>query len=66
MPLDSSSAPGKSAKISKRTTSRLSSLAEDAADLDAPFRAKLHSLFAQIEKEFEVLYLENLNCEYSN
>lgn len=62
MPL--SDVPGKSTKITKRT-SRLSSLAEDIcpADLDAPFRAKLHSLFAQIEKEFEALYLENLSCK---
>lgn len=27
---------------------------------DAPFKQKLHALFSQIEKEFEILYLENL------
>lgn len=31
---------------------------------DVPYRARLHHLFAQIEKEFELLYLENLNCEF--
>lgn len=54
-------------KINKRT-SRLSSLAEDAcinAD-DAPYRARLHLLFAQIEKEFEALYLDNLNRKIKN
>lgn len=44
---------------------RLSSLLEDgdvaaAATADAPFRMRLHSLFAQIEKEFESLYMENV------
>lgn len=52
-------------KLAKRTAGRLSSLTEDAAvadgAVDAPFRVRLHSLFAQIEKEFEALYLENLN-----
>ena len=28
------------------------------------FRARLHDLFTQIEKEFEGLYLDNLNCKY--
>lgn len=51
-----------SAKISKHRTSRLSSLIEDMCPVDeAPFRARLHLLFSQIEKEFELLYLENLN-----
>jgi len=26
-------------------------------------RARLHELFLQIEKEFEVLYMENVNCK---
>lgn len=63
MPLDNTNAtPGKSSsKITKRT-SRLSSLAEDICPPDdAPFRMRLHLLFAQIEKEFETLYLENLS-----
>lgn len=64
MPLDSSNAtPAKSSssKITKRT-GRLSSLAEDFCPQDdAPFRIRLHLLFAQIEKEFETLYLENLS-----
>lgn len=54
-------------KINKRT-SRLSSLAEDVCftpDGDAPpYRARLHLLFAQIEKEFEALYLDNLNRKH--
>lgn len=49
-------------KTSKNRASRLSSLAEDAnAPEDAPFRARLHLLFSQIEKEFELMYIENLN-----
>lgn len=72
MPLDSSSSSKASgsnaanAKISKQRTSRLSSLIEDMCPVDeAPFRARLHLLFSQIEKEFELLYLENLNCKYN-
>lgn len=67
MPLDSAVSVGKSsgaavAKISKQRTSRLSSLIEDICPVDeAPFRARLHLLFSQIEKEFEILYLENLS-----
>lgn len=38
---------------------RLTSLAEDFPIDDAPFRQRLHSLFSQIEKEFEFLFLEN-------
>lgn len=52
---------------SKHRSTRLSSLAEDMGmniPDDTPFRARLHHLFAQIEKEFEMLYLENLSCEY--
>lgn len=60
---------GLAAKLAaKRSGGRLNSLLEDAAlaggagaaGVDAPFRARLHSLFAQIEKEFEQLYAENL------
>lgn len=44
---------------------RLTSLAEDIIPPeDAPFRARLHALFSQIEKEFEILYIENLNCKF--
>lgn len=52
-------------KPSKNRSARLSSLAEDISIIpeDAPFRARLHMLFSQIEKEFELLYLENLNCK---
>uniref|UniRef100_A0A1A9W5P9 WD repeat-containing protein 37 n=1 Tax=Glossina brevipalpis TaxID=37001 RepID=A0A1A9W5P9_9MUSC len=48
-------------------SSRLSSLAEDmgtgGTPDEVPFRSRLHYLFAQIEKEFELLYLENLNLQ---
>lgn len=48
----------------KPSKHRLSSLAEDITiPEDAPFRARLHSLFGQIEKEFELLYLENLGLQ---
>ncbi|KAL5285252.1 WDR37 family protein [Megaselia abdita] len=30
---------------------------------DAPFKSRLHTLFGQIEKEFELLYLENLSLQ---
>ncbi|EDW54646.1 GM18704 [Drosophila sechellia] len=48
-------------KASKTRAVRLTSLTEDVAAVpeDAPFRARLHVLFAQIEREFEQLYLEN-------
>ncbi|KAG4067125.1 hypothetical protein HA402_000116 [Bradysia odoriphaga] len=62
MPLDSSSTmSGKSSKMSKRT-SRLSSLIEDSSSVSnvADARARLHLLFSQIEKEFDLLYLENI------
>lgn len=65
MPLDSSSAmASKSSKMSKRT-SRLSSLIEDSSSVSnvVDARARLHLLFSQIEKEFEVLYLENISRE---
>ncbi|XP_050100016.1 WD repeat-containing protein 37 [Anopheles aquasalis] len=46
---------------------KLSSLADDlkpiglaAGSGEEPFRARLHDLFSQIEKEFEVLYFENV------
>lgn len=29
------------------------------------FRARLHELFSQIEKEFDILYTENLNREFT-
>lgn len=65
MPLDNNALGGKSsAKMITKTsrTSRLSSLAEDMCPPDdAPFRIRLHLLFSQIEKEFELLYVENLN-----
>lgn len=66
MPLDGvSAASGKPSQKNQKRTTRLSSLAEDfccPVD-DAPFRIRLHMLFSQIEKEFEMLYLENLNCK---
>lgn len=43
---------------------RLTSLAEDYPGDDAPFRQRLHLLFSQIEKEFELVFLENLSCKY--
>ncbi|KAH8417703.1 hypothetical protein KR222_004499 [Zaprionus bogoriensis] len=50
---------------SATTKTRLTSLTEDISIIpdDAPFRARLHFLFEQIEKEFEQLYLENLNLQ---
>jgi len=53
-------------KANKARAVRLTSLTEDVAAVpeDAPFRARLHLLFAQIEREFEQLYLENQTCEY--
>lgn len=65
MPLDTAGISGKSAASAKppKRTDRLSSLAEYAcAGDDSHYRVRLQSLFAQIEKEFETLYLENLNC----
>lgn len=56
-------------KSSKHRTARLSSLAEDMGMTipdEPPYRARLHHLFAQIEKEFEMLYLENLSCKFIN
>lgn len=55
-------------KSSKHRSARLSSLAEDMGMTlpdDTPYRARLHHLFAQIEKEFEMLYLENLSCKFN-
>lgn len=43
---------------------RLTSLAEDYPGDDAPFRTRLHLLFTQIEREFELVFLENLSCKY--
>ncbi|XP_055697148.1 WD repeat-containing protein 37 [Phlebotomus papatasi] len=60
MPFENTSKTGVKAKRSPR----LSSLAEDILPTDdAPFRARLHQLFSQIEKEFEGLYLENLSLQ---
>lgn len=72
MPLDTvgtstakSSAAAAGAKPPKRASSRLSSLAEYSCTADdSHFRVRLQSLFGQIEKEFEALYLENLNCKH--
>lgn len=44
---------------------RLSNLNDDFHD-DAPFKARLHALFNSIEKEFELLYLENLARKFYN
>lgn len=54
-------------KATKSRAARLTSLTEDVTTVpeDAPFRARLHNLFTQIEREFEQLYLENQNCKYS-
>lgn len=53
-------------KSTSAAKTRLTSLTEDISIIpeDAPYRSRLHYLFAQIEKEFEQLYLENLNREY--
>lgn len=58
MPLDNTYAQRFSDK-----TKRLTSLAEDFPADDAPFRQRLHLLFSQIEKEFELVFLENLSCK---
>lgn len=60
MPLENTYAQ----KFSEKTR-RLASLAEDFPTDDAPFRQRLHLLFSQIEKEFELVFLENLSREYS-
>ncbi|XP_061402586.1 WD repeat-containing protein 37-like [Musca vetustissima] len=44
----------------KSSKQRMTSLAED---IGLPYRARLHNLFLQIEKEFELLYLENLSLQ---
>lgn len=53
-------------KATKTRAVRLTSLTEDVTSVpeDAPFRARLHFLFAQIGREFEQLYLENQSCEF--
>lgn len=56
MPLDSTY----SQKMSERTR-KLTNLAEEFPLDDAPFKQRLHSLFSQIEKEFELVFLENLS-----
>lgn len=57
MPLDT--------KANKRSP-RLTTFAEDLmpGENAAPYRARLQTLFAQIEKEFENLYIENLSRKY--
>lgn len=67
MPLENSALQGKSSsKNVKRISNRLSSLVEDSGQPDdAPYRVRLHHLFSQIEKEFELLYIENINCKYT-
>lgn len=49
-------------KVSEKTR-RLANLAEDFPIDDAPFKQRLHLLFSQIEKEFELVFLENLSCK---
>uniref|UniRef100_A0A240SX86 WD repeat-containing protein 37 n=1 Tax=Glossina pallidipes TaxID=7398 RepID=A0A240SX86_GLOPL len=49
-------------KSSKNRSSRLEDMGMGIPD-EVPFRGRLHYLFAQIEKEFELLYLENLNLQ---
>lgn len=62
MPLDSASKGAKSAL--KKQSYRLSNYVDEfCPPEDAPFRSRLHILFSQIEKEFELLYLENLGCK---
>uniref|UniRef100_A0A182JCS6 WD repeat-containing protein 37 n=1 Tax=Anopheles atroparvus TaxID=41427 RepID=A0A182JCS6_ANOAO len=61
------SVSGASAKqMSAKRSLKLGSLAEDImpstlGGSEEPFRARLHHLFAQIEKEFELLHAENMN-----
>ena len=56
----------KKKQIAAKRSLKLSSLAEDivlpSSGQEEPFRARLHALFTQIEKEFELLYAENLSC----
>lgn len=59
MPLDNTYAQ----KFAEKSR-RLTSLAEDFPGDDAPFRQRLHLLFSQIEKEFELVFLENLSRKY--
>lgn len=33
--------------------------------LSMAYKARLHTLFAQIEKEFDLLYQENQSCKYN-
>lgn len=51
-------------KISEKTR-RLANLAEDFPIDDAPFKQRLHLLFSQIEKEFELVFLENLSRKWN-
>lgn len=36
---------------------------ESESSIPPVFRSRLHDLFSQIEKEFDLLYNENLNCK---
>lgn len=64
MPLDSIAHGSKTNNKSIDKPRRLTSLAEDIYPTDdAPFRQRLHLLFSQIEKEFELLYIENMSCK---
>lgn len=61
-----------SGKMAAKRSLKLSSLADDMLaasgsghhqQQEEPFRARLHQLFAQIEREFELLHAENLNLQ---
>lgn len=47
------------------STASAAATAGAGESLEAPFRRRLHGLFAQIEKEFEALHLENVHCTFS-
>lgn len=58
-------------QLAAKKSLKLSSLADDmigppsatGSHHEEPFRARLHHLFAQIEREFELLHAENLSCK---
>lgn len=64
-------APG-GKQLSAKKSLKLSSLADDmigppsatGSHQDESFRVRLHHLFAQIEREFELLHAENLSRKY--
>lgn len=37
---------------------------ESECSMPPGFKSRLHELFSQIEKEFDLLYAENLNCKH--